>query len=67
MRRDISFTDEELTELDEILCRELNCTREELRRTRNRDFRDRVAHHLRVVQAIHHKTVELVAPAAQES
>ena len=52
MNHMVSLSDEELSELDQILIRESSRTHVELRRTSNRNFREHVRHHLDVVEEI---------------
>jgi|AntAceMinimDraft_16_1070373.scaffolds.fasta_scaffold509488_1 hypothetical protein len=53
MVHSILLSDEELTELDELLRGEITRGHQELRRTRNPRFRDGVRHHVELMERIH--------------
>lgn len=53
MVHSILLSDEELTELDELLRGEITRGHQELRRTRNPRFRDGVRHHIELMERIH--------------
>ncbi len=57
MAHTILLTDEELTELDELLRSEITRGHQELRRTRNPRFRDGVRHHIELMEHIHEMAV----------
>ena len=58
MARAITFTQEELSTLTDILTRELSSTRSELHHTDDRDYRKLVERHIHttenILQEIHH-------------
>lgn len=62
MKRQITVSDEELSELDAVLSNELSDTRTELRRTRNPAFRKQVNHHIEVIAHIRETVEEAIGP-----
>ena len=53
MQHVLKLSDEEMGELDRLLVHEIDTTRVELRHTDNRGFRERVRHHLDVMEHLH--------------
>jgi len=48
----LDISDQELAELQSLLRREIESSRNELRRTRNLEFRDQIRHHVEVLSHV---------------
>ena len=59
MQNDLILSDEELAELDELLCHDISESRTELRHTSDRKYRQRVRRHIEAMRHIR-KGVETV-------
>lgn len=50
MNAKITLSYEELIEMEQLLERELDSTRSELHRTKNKDFKEHIRHHMETIE-----------------
>ncbi len=67
MNAKITLTYEELIEMEQLLEREMDSTHTEMHRTKNKDFKDHIRHHLETIEHMLKVTREARLPETVHS